>query len=51
MNYMQLIHEHFRAHMKTVQPDVDMDIEFIDEETGDPFTLMALPDRSQLFLA
>jgi len=28
-----------RAHMKTVQPDVDMDIEFIDEETGDPFTL------------
>jgi hypothetical protein len=25
--------------MKTVQPDVDMDIEFIDEETGDPFTL------------
>ena len=38
MNYMQLIPEPYE-HMKTVQPDVDMDIEFIDEETGDPFTL------------
>lgn len=28
-----------REYMKTVQPDVDMDIEFIDEETGEPFTL------------
>ena len=37
-----------RDHMKKVQPDLDLDIEFFDEMTGEPFE-MSLPIDSNFF--
>ena len=42
-NYLLAIDSRaIREYIKQVQPDVNMDITFIDEETGDPFD-MQLP--------